>query len=150
VLDGPLFAAVAALGLAAGAVLAEAAVLVPFWRSQSPEAFLLWYRQYGGLLLRFFGPLEGVAAAITLVAAGVAWGEGSPAASLLGVAALLALLVLAAFPLYFRDVNASFADATIELTRVPEELRRWSQWHAARVLLATLAFLAATAAALRP
>jgi hypothetical protein len=37
--------AVLALGLAAGAVLTEAAVLVPFWRSLPPESFLGWYRE---------------------------------------------------------------------------------------------------------
>src|SRR6267378_2029146 len=50
--------AAVALGLAAGATLAEGAVLVPFWRSLDPEAFLAWYRRYAALLLRFFGPLE--------------------------------------------------------------------------------------------
>jgi hypothetical protein len=147
-LDGIVFTAVAALGLAAGAVLAEARVLVPFWQSQRPEAFLAWYREHGGLLLRFFGPLEVVAAAVALVAAGVAWSVASAAAPLLTVSAALALLVLAAFPLYFRDANASFTNATIEPTRVADELRRWARWHAARVLIATLAFLAAILAAL--
>jgi hypothetical protein len=46
-----------ALGLSAGALLAEGAVLVPFWRSLQPESFLAWYRENAALLLRFFGPL---------------------------------------------------------------------------------------------
>ena len=32
-----------ALGVAAGAMLAEGAVLVPWWRAMPPEAFLRWY-----------------------------------------------------------------------------------------------------------
>ena len=50
--------AVLGLGLSAGALLAEAGVLVPFWQAQKPEAFLDWYRENASRLLGFFGPLE--------------------------------------------------------------------------------------------
>ena len=45
--------AVIALGLMAGALLAEAAILVPFWRALPAASFLKWYREHGALLLRF-------------------------------------------------------------------------------------------------
>jgi hypothetical protein len=47
--------ATTALGLSAGALLTEGAILVPFWRSLQPESFLGWYRQHAGLLQKFFG-----------------------------------------------------------------------------------------------
>jgi len=47
-----------ALGVAAGAMLAEGAVLVPWWRSMPPEAFLRWYADNARRLFEFFGPLE--------------------------------------------------------------------------------------------
>ena len=65
--------AVVSLGLSAGALLAEASVLVPFWRAQNPEAFLSWYRQHSGLLLRFFGPLEVASGLFVLGATLFAW-----------------------------------------------------------------------------
>jgi hypothetical protein len=138
--------AVLALGLTAGAVLAEGAVLVPYWRSLKGEAFLQWYRENGALLLRFFGPLEVAAAASAIAAAVTAWLSGRAGTSLLIAASVLSILVLAAFPLYFQRANASFAAGTIEPDRVSAELRRWAFWHWVRVLVASAAFLAAVAA----
>jgi hypothetical protein len=55
-------------------------------------------------------------------------------------AALLALAILAAFPIYFRDVNASFESGAIGVDRVPGELGRWAAWHWGRTMLGLLAF----------
>ena len=68
-----LFLAVTAMGLTAGAVLAEAMVLVPYWRSMPPAAFLAWYRQHGELLFRFYAPLEIAAALLVVAAASASW-----------------------------------------------------------------------------
>jgi hypothetical protein len=138
---------VIALGLSAGAVLAEGAVLIPFWRSLQPGAFLAWYRQHAALLFRFFGSLEIVAAGLAVLVALMSWLGNEPAAGLLAVSALLAVLVLAAFPLYFRRANARFAEATIAIAEVGVELRRYSNWHWVRVLLAIAAFAVAAVAA---
>jgi hypothetical protein len=132
-----------ALGLAAGAVLAEAGVLVPFWRAQTPEAFLAWYRENAARLLKFFGPLEaasGVLVAAATVAAGLARHPGAP---WLAAATALTGAVLISFPLYFQRVNASFAAGTIPRERVAAELRRWAIWHWGRTVLAIGAFLLA-------
>src|SRR2546426_6710255 len=97
--------ALVALGLSAGALLAEGAVLIPFWRSLQPESFLAWYRQHAALLLRFFGPLEVVAAGLAGLAALVGWVGGGRPSGLLAVSALLAAFVLAAFPPYFQRAH---------------------------------------------
>src|SRR4030095_4538670 len=64
-------AATIALGLAAGAMLAEGAVLVPYWRSLPPDAFLAWYVDNAARLLNFYGPLELVSAILAIAAAGL-------------------------------------------------------------------------------
>ena len=125
-----------ALGIAAGAMLAEGAVLVPWWRAMPPEEFLRWYAENARRLFEFFGPLEIVGATLTLLAAvlhgpGRRWFVG---------AALLALAVLASFPIYFRDVNASFETGTIGIDRVAGELGRWAAWHWGRTMLGIVAF----------
>ena len=140
--------AVAVLGLTAGALLAEGAVLVPFWRSLPPDSFLRWYRENAALLLRFFGPLEVAAPLLAGLAAIASWGSAGSASSLLFASSVLSLLVLGAFPLYFKRVNSSFAEGTIEPDRLEEELRRWAYWHWARVVLAAAAFLAGILAAM--
>jgi hypothetical protein len=55
--------------------------------------------------------------------------------------------VLAAFPLYFQQANARFAEATIAPAEVAVELRRWSNWHWVRAVLAVAAFAVAVVAA---
>lgn len=140
--------AVTALGLTAGGVLAEAVVLVPYWQSLHPAGFLAWYRQYGGLLLRFYGPLEAVAALLVVAATVASWLGGGHATGRLVLASAATFVVLAMFPLYFQRVNASFADGSINVDDVAEELRRWARWHWVRVGLVTLAFVVTTTALL--
>ncbi|MCX5737039.1 MAG: hypothetical protein NTZ61_00795, partial [Proteobacteria bacterium] len=59
------------------------------------------------------------------------------------MAAVLALVIVASFFLYFERANASFALATIPLDAVPTELARWSAWHNARTALSLVALGAA-------
>jgi hypothetical protein len=125
-----------ALGMAAGAMMAEGAVLVPWWRAMPPEAFLRWYAENARRLFDFYGPLEIVSATLTLLAAVV----HRPSRRWFIGAALLSLAVLAAFPIYFRDVNASFESGAIGVDRLPGELGRWAAWHWGRTALGVLAF----------
>lgn len=135
--------AVFALGLSAGAMLTEGAVLVPYWRALPPEAFLNWYAANASLLFTFFGPLE-IASAVLAVAAAALHGYGRrPGRSLLIVSAVLTLAVLAAFPLYFQDVNARFAAGTIARDSVATELTRWAWWHWLRTAIGASAFVVA-------
>jgi hypothetical protein len=135
--------ATASLGLCAGAVLAEACVLVPFWRSQDPASFLDWYRRNAERLLRFYGPLEATSGVLVLVATALAWLGHLPGAALFSVSAALTVAVLASFPFYFKNANASFASGSIPVARVAAELARWAAWHWARTAAATAAFLLA-------
>ena len=124
-----------ALGLSAGALLAEGGLLVPFWRGSSPETFLDWYERHASLLMRFFTPVEVGAAGLALAAAALNWGNAA-----LGAAALLSTGLLAMFPLYFEEANASFAKRTIGIGKVDGELRRWAAWHWVRTGIAMTAF----------
>lgn len=142
--------ATASLGLSAGALLAEAGVLVPFWRSESPESFLAWYKRYAALLLSFFGPLEVASGVLVVVATAFAWAGFLPGRFLFTACALLTVAVLASFPLYFRSANASFESGSIEEANVPSELQRWATWHWGRTILAIIAFLLSAVALAYP
>lgn len=139
------FAATIGLGLMTGALLAEGAILVPFWRASPPEEFLVWYRKHSALLQNFFGPLEIGAGLITIAATAAKWAAGGPVA-LLALATLLAIAVLAVFPVYFQRANTSFRAGTIAVERVSGELRVWSAWHWGRTVLSLAAFGGAAAA----
>ena len=138
--------AVIALGLSAGAMLAEGAVMVPYWRALAPAAFLQWYAENAARLLAFFGPLEAASAVATLAAAVLYRARRRPGGNLLVLAGVLAVGVLVPFPLYFQDVNASFAAGTIPLEQVGGELARWAAWHWLRTAIGMGAFAAAVVA----
>ena len=138
--------AVIALGLMAGALVAEGAILVPFWRSLTPEGFLNWYKQHAALLQNFFGPLEITASMLALIAAALSWFNESAGRHLLAASAALSMAVLAVFPLYFRRANTSFRTGGIALECVGKELHRWSIWHWFRTIIAVAGFVTVTAA----
>src|SRR5437763_250151 len=109
-------------------MLTEAALLVPYWRALPAHDFLAWYAANASRLVAFYGPLEVFAAASTALAASVSAYHRRPACRLLVVAAVCAVAVLVAFPLYFRNANAAFATGSIAVDRVPQELARWSRY----------------------
>ncbi len=137
---------VAALGVFAGAMLTEGGVLVPYWRSLPPDEFLRWYGANGGRLLAFFSPVTTVTAVLALVAAVASFWEGHRGRWWALAAALLMVLAVASFFVYFEAANASFEAATIAADAVPAELARWSAWHNARTALSLLALAAALGA----
>jgi len=99
----------------------------------------------------FFGSIEVVACLLAVAVAGLRWFDpGHPpflAPYLTTTAAILSLMVLAVFPVYFQRANASFRDGTIAHGSVRDELQRWSTWHWARTAIAIAAFGSALLAA---
>ena len=134
------------LGLAAGAMLAEACVLVPFWRAEKPASFLEWYSGNASRLLNFFGPLEGASGLLVVAAMVLAWLGLLPGRFLFSVSAGLTVAVLLSYPVYFKAVNESFADGSIPLDHVPDALGRWAAWHWLRTSAGIAAFLLAIGA----
>ena len=137
-----LLLATAALGIFAGAMLTEGFVLVSFWRSLAPEAFLAWYAANDQRLLDFFRPLTTATVLLAIAAAVAAWFADSGAFALALVAALLAVVALATFFVYFERANRSFATASIDAGDVAAELARWAAWHWFRTALSVVAFAA--------
>lgn len=142
------FLAAAGLALFVGALLTEAMVLVPMWRTLQPQEFFRLHAAHAHRLYAFFAPLT-VGATLLAVAAAV----GSvvtqrPLSAASIVAAALTLVVLSTYALYFRRANASFAEASITHEALPAELARWASWHWFRTLIG-LAALASALLALR-
>jgi hypothetical protein len=132
----------AALGVLLGASIAEGALLVPWWRALPPSAFLTWYAGNAERLLGFFAPLTTVATVLTFAAAvaGVAMRMRGRVAACL--AAVLVVLVVAGFFLYFEDANRGFATGSVALGDVPAALAAWARWHWVRVAVMAVAFAA--------
>ncbi len=130
----------AAQGVFAGSMLTEGAVLVPHWRSLSPAEFFAYYRANDRRLFRWFAAATAAAALATWAAAALAWATSHSERGLIAFAALLSLVYVAMFPLYFARANASFSAASVPEARLPEELARWHQLHWLRSAIAAAAF----------
>lgn len=134
-------AAAALLGLLAGALLAEGALLVPYWRTLSAEQFYALHPTYGPLLYRFYAPLTVAAPLAALLSAAVATALGADRAAAAWGAALLALALVACYGLFFRRANDAFSRHAVPAADLPAALARWAAWHRARVVIAILAFV---------
>jgi len=145
--DAAMIASLAALvaagllGLLAGALLAEGALLVPYWRTLSPEQFYALHPTYGPRLYRFYAPLTIAAPVAALLSAGLASAVGGDRVAAAWAAALLVLALLACYGLYFRRANDEFARRAVAPGDLPAALARWAAWHRARVVIAILAFV---------
>ena len=140
------FLSVASLGIFVGAMLTEGFVLVPYWRSLPPADFFAWYAANDQRLLGFFGPLTAVTAVLAVAAAVSALWAGHPGRWLALLAAVLSVVVVSTFFVYFEQANASFAAASIDAAAVATELARWAAWHWVRTALSVIALFFAMAA----
>ena len=134
------------LGVTAGAMLAEAAILVPYWQSLAPADFFDWYAANASLLVDFYSPLEIASAVVALVSAVLHSAQSRPGGRLWWVAAVLSLLVIATFFLYFKDANAGFSNGAITEDSLPAALATWATWQWGRVGVGCAAFAASVLA----
>lgn len=137
------FIAAAGLALFIGALLTEAMVLVPMWRSLPPQEFFTLHAAHAHRLYAFFAPLTMGATLFAVVAAITSVATNRPLSWASVVAAVLALLILSTYGLYFRRANASFADASITHEALPAELARWAAWHWFRTMIGLVALASA-------
>ena len=94
-------------------------------------------------------PQAAFAAMLVVAAAVMTVVSGRPRSAASIVAAVLALVILSTYGLYFQRANASFAAASIPHDSLPQELARWAAWHWFRTIVG-LAALGAALLALRP
>lgn len=135
--------AIVALGLFAGAMLTEAGVLVPYWRSVDAPAFHAWYRANATRLVAFFGAVTWLAGLSALASAVLAVAACAPQATRAVIAAGLMLTTVAMFPLYFKGANARFVVGMTSPDETAAALRQWAAWHRVRTGISCLAFVAA-------
>ena len=128
------------IGLLVGALLAEGAIFIPYWRSLPADTFYSLHKEYGPRLYRFFAPLTIVPSSLSVAAAGLSlWTADAGRWPTLG-ACLLFICVLATYAGYFKQANARLATASLSATELASALARWESWHWARVVLGILAF----------
>lgn len=136
------------LGLLAGALWAEGALLVPYWKTLKADEFYRLHPEYAPRLFRFFAPITALAPALALATACLAWYIQAEARWLLGITAVLANSLVLIYFLYFKKTNFAFSIAAVTAADLPDELNRWQNWHQLRVAICMLAFACGIAALL--
>ena len=137
------FLSAGGLALFVGALLTDAVVLVPMWRTLKPQDFFTLHAAHAHRLYAFFAPLTVSATLLAVGAAVAAVATGRPLSSASAVAAVLALVILSTYALYFQRANASFAAASITHEALPAELARWASWHWFRTVIGLVALASA-------
>ncbi len=132
---------VISLGIFSGAQLAEACILVPFWRRIPATEFFSLHHAMGPHLFRFFAPITAIAVLLALASALISNGDPWPIS-----AGALSLIAVAMFFAYFKAANAAFAARSITDERLPIELMRWARWHQARTAIVIGAFVSSVLA----
>jgi hypothetical protein len=132
----------AALGVLLGASVAEGALLVTWWRSLPPGEFLVWYAANAERLMGFFAPLTTAATVLAVAAAIAAAASRDAGRGPAIVAAVLLVLIVGGFFVYFEDANRGFATGATRPDDVPAALAAWARWHWIRVAAMSVAFAA--------
>ncbi len=142
-------ATVVSIGLLAGALLLETAVLVPHWRSLSVGEFAALHGAFASRLYRFFAPLTVVSVALS-VASGVLHlrvdARHAAGAWLTLTGSALAASLMAFYGLYFRTANLRLPEVATagSQPRFDAMLRRWHRVQQIRTAVSVVALALAT------
>jgi hypothetical protein len=137
------FLSAAGIALFVGALLTEAMVLVPMWRTLQPQEFFSLHAAHAHRLYTFFAPLTASATLLAVGSAITSVATDRPQSVASVVSAVLALIILSTYPLYFQRANASFAAASIPHEDLSAELARWASWHWFRTVVGLVALASA-------
>ena len=128
---------VALNGAFIGAMILIALVLVPFWKTSEPQAFLDWFTVYGGKIGSIMIPLGPGVLILAIIA--LILNKGNRLLWILTVVFTLANILY--FPIYYLPTNSSFAEQTIPINEISAELSIWLKYHWQRTLFAIGAFM---------
>lgn len=132
----------AGLGLLMGALLAEGALFVPYWRTLPAPAFFALHKEWGPRLYRFFAPLTIASTMSAMAAAVVGILAERPGRRATLVAGVLAGTMVAIYGAYFKNANVRLAAGRLSSAELASELARWARWQWARVVVGIVAFVA--------
>lgn len=129
------------LGIFFGTQIAEGCLIVPYWKKLSPEQFFDFYSAYGHKLHKFYAPLTILATLSTLCTVTFFLFKGSEELLILLVMGSSTLSFFSTYFMFFKKANKRFSEKSISHKNLPAELRRWGNWHWARVAFEGIAFI---------
>ncbi|WP_421765469.1 hypothetical protein [Ekhidna sp.] len=136
-----MFFLVAVFAIFLGSQLTEAVLLVPYWQSLSAADFYSYYQAFGPTIGQFYTILTIIAAVIPIGVSVYLGRIKAPGFRLALTSAVLAVLFVACFYVYFKGTNALFYQSAFSTAELKSELIVWSQWHWGRVGLECFSLL---------
>lgn len=129
------------LGMFFGTQLAEAALIVPYWKALSSDGFFDFYITYGDGLHQFYAPLTLAATIFPTLTIAHSLLTKSKTDMLIWMMFIFTLLFFATYFVYFKEANLSFAERTLSNEALQTELIIWGYWHWTRVFFEGVAFV---------
>lgn len=126
----------ASLGVFLGAQLAEAVLILPYWKGMLPDDFFDFYKKYGSSLHKFYSPLTIIATVLPFTTFIYAFVNGYQVGLLMWGMLLFSLSFFSSYFVFFKSANTSFEERAFEDNMLPIKLRIWGNWH----ILEALAF----------
>ncbi len=136
-----LLSSTCALGVFLGAQLAEAVLIVPYWKGLSADSFFIFFKNYGQSLYEFYAPLTIAATIFPTVTFVYSLLVKSKTDILMWLLLVFTILFFAMYFIYFKDANLSFAQRTISDQALSNELVKWGNLHWTRVFCEAVAFV---------
>lgn len=130
----------AILGVFLGAQLAEAFLIVPYWKSLSKEQFYVFYERYGAGIHRFFAPLTIASGLLPVLLLILSYIKSDERFYWIVVLVCCVVLFFGTYFVYFKAANEAFTKGTFDSGKLKIELIRWGRWHWFRIVFEALAF----------
>jgi branched-subunit amino acid ABC-type transport system permease component len=118
-----------------GSQITEGFLLVPYWKSLSSTDFYKYYAEFGPSINRFFSILTIISVLIPISYCIYYYLRKSPALKYAIASSFFALLIIALFLIYFKDVNQQFYNLSFTNDQLSAVLNTWGILHWLRVLI---------------
>ena len=128
------------LGIFLGSQITEAILFVPNWKALKADDFFKFYRKYGKKIYLFFAPITILATVIPLITVGYYTINQTENKILFGIMGLTTLAFFSTYYLYFKKANKRFTERDLSNEELPQELKRWENWHWGRICFEFIAF----------
>ena len=128
------------LGIFLGSQITEAILFVPYWKALKADDFFKFYRKYGRIIHLFFAPITILATVTPLITVGYYTINQTENKILFGIMGLTTLAFFSTYYLYFKKANKRFTERDLSNEELPQELKRWGNWHWGRICFEFIAF----------
>lgn len=129
------------LGVFVGTQLAEAALIVPYWKGLSPSDFFDFYKNYGKKLHQFYSPLTIFSTLLPLATIAYCLFTKQKIEPLMWLMLVFTLLFFSSYFVYFKEANLSFTERSFSDELLSNKLNEWANWHWGRVACEMVAFV---------